>query len=71
MFSGNHTRKIETNYKSLRLRIYKFGNGNKLKSLYTATLPCVIAGSEISIITNIVNSDIALLLLKDAMKRAI
>ena len=52
------------------LRTFKFGNGNKLNSLYKVILPCVIADIEVSIITDVVNSDIPLLLSKDAMKRA-
>ena len=52
------------------VRTFKFGNGNKLNSLYKVILPCVIADIEVSIITDVVNSDIPLLLSKDAMKRA-
>ena len=52
------------------VRIFKFGDGNKLSSLYKVILPCVIADIEVSIITDVVNSDIPLLLSKDAMKRA-
>ena len=43
---------------------------NKLNSLKKMILPCVIADIEVSIITDVVNSDIPLLLSKDAMKRA-
>ena len=52
------------------VRTFKFGNGNKLNSLYKVILPCVITDIEVSIITDVVNSDIPLLLSKDAMKRA-
>ena len=52
------------------MRTFKFGDGNKLNSLYKVILPCVIADIEVSIITDVVNSDIPLLLSKDAMKRA-
>ena len=52
------------------VRTFKFGDGNKLNSLYKVILPCVIADIEVSIITDVVNSDIPLLLSKDAMKRA-
>ena len=51
------------------VRTFKFGDGNKLNSLYKVILPCVIADIEVSIITDVVNSDIPLLLNKDAMKR--
>ena len=52
------------------MRTFKFSDGNKLNSLYKVILPCVIADIEVSIITDVVNSDIPLLLSKDAMKRA-
>ena len=52
------------------VRTFKFGNGNKLNSLYKVILPCVIADIEVSIITDVVNPDIPLLLSKDTMKRA-
>ena len=52
------------------VRTFKFGDGNKLNSLYKVILPCVIADIEVSIITDVVNSDIPLLLSKDTMKRA-
>ena len=52
------------------MRTFKFGDGNKLNSLYKVILPCVIADIEVSIITDVVNSDILLLLSKGAMKRA-
>ena len=52
------------------VRTFKFGDGNKLNSLYKVILPCVIADIEVSIITDVVNSDISLLLSKDTMKRA-
>ena len=52
------------------VRTFKFGDGNKLNSFYKVILPCVISDIEISIITDVVNSDIPLLLSKDAMKSA-
>ena len=51
------------------MRTFKFGDGNKPNSLYKVILPCVIADIEVSIITDVVNSDIPLLLSKDAMNR--
>ena len=51
-------------------RTFKFSNGNKLNSLYNVILPCVIADIEASIITDVMNSGIPLLLSKDALKRA-
>ena len=44
------------------VRTFKFGDGNKLDSLYKVILPCII--------TDVVNSDILLLLSNDTMKRA-
>ena len=52
------------------VRTFKFSDGNKLNSLYKVILPCAIADIEVSIITDVVNSDIPLLLSKYAMKRA-
>ena len=52
------------------MRTFKFADGNKLNSLYKVILPCVIADIEVSIITDVVDSDIPLLLSKDVMKRA-
>ena len=52
------------------VRTFKFSDGNKLNSLYKVILPCVIADIEVSIIIDVVNSDIPLLLSKDTMKRA-
>ena len=73
MFSWNingctkEKKKIE---KIKGVRTFKFGDGNELNSLYKVILPCVIADIEVSIITDVVNSDIPLLLSKDAVKRA-
>ena len=52
------------------MRTFKFSDGNKLNSLYKVTLLCVITDIEVSIITDLVYSDIPLLLSKDSMKRA-
>ena len=52
------------------MRTFKFGDGNKLNSLYEVILPCVVADIEVSIITDVVDSGIPLLLSKEAMKRA-
>ena len=40
------------------VRTFKFGDGNKLNSFYKVILPCVIADIEVSIIPDVVNSDI-------------
>ena len=52
------------------VRTFKFGDGNKLNSLYKVILPYVITDIEVSIITDVMNSDIPLLLSKDTMKRS-
>ena len=51
-------------------RNFRFGDGERLQSLHNVTLPCNIAGIEVDIITDVVKSDIPLLLSKAAMKRA-
>ena len=52
------------------VRTFKFGDGNKLNSHYKVVLLCIITDIEVSIITDVVNSDIPLLLSKYTMKRA-
>ena len=51
------------------VRTFKFRDGNELNSLYKVILPCVITDIEVSIITDVVDSDIPLLLSKDTMKK--
>ncbi len=50
--------------------IFKFGGGRKLKSLEKVTFPCEIAGVNCTVTTDVVESDIPLLLGKPAMKAA-
>ena len=49
---------------------FKFGGGEKLQSVGSFKIPAMIAGQEVMIITDIVDSDIPLLLSKTAMKKA-
>ena len=51
------------------LRSYMFGDGNKLKSLDTVTLLCVIVDIQVCIFNVVVKLNILFLLSKDAMKR--
>ena len=51
-------------------KVFKFGAGEKQKSKETVSLPAFLAGHAVQINTDVVNSDIPLLLSKDAMKRA-
>ena len=51
-------------------RTFKFGGGIRLKSRAEYCLPAVIAGKEVTIKTDVVGSDIPLLLSRTAMKRA-
>ena len=51
-------------------RTFKFGGGTRLKSRAEYCLPAVIAGKEVTIKTDVVGSDIPLLLSRTAMKRA-
>ena len=50
-------------------RVFKFGGGTCLKSTGEYSLPAVIAGN-VTIKTNVVESDIPLLLSRTAMKKA-
>ena len=51
-------------------KIFKFGAGEPLKSISTVKFPAVIAGTPVSISTEVVESDVPLLLSLDAMKKA-
>ena len=51
-------------------KVFKFGGGTKLISEGQYILPAQIAGKRVNIRTDVVNSDIPLLLSKDAMKKA-
>ena len=51
-------------------RIFKFGGGTKLQSQGEYAIPAYIAGKEVTIKTDIVESDIPLLLSRTAMKTA-
>lgn len=50
--------------------LFKFGGGTVLQSSKKVTFPCAIAGVECEIQTDVVTSDIPLLLSKDSMKKA-
>ena len=50
--------------------IFRFGGGQKLKSKEKVTFPCEIAGVQCKITTDVVDSDIPLLLGKPSMKKA-
>ncbi|KAG1673036.1 DNA polymerase epsilon subunit 2 [Nymphon striatum] len=50
--------------------VFKFGGGRCLKSKEKITFPCLIAGVNCNISTDVVESDIPLLLSKSAMKTA-
>ena len=51
-------------------RVFKFGGGTCLKSKGEYSLPAVIAGNDVMIKTDVVESDIPLLLSRTAMKKA-
>ena len=51
-------------------KVFKFGGGTCLKSNCEYSLPVVIAGREVTIKTDVVESDIPLLLSRTAMKKA-
>ena len=50
--------------------LFKFGGGTVLESQKKVTFPCVIAGTECEIQTDVVNSELPLLLSKESMKKA-
>ena len=49
---------------------FRFGNGKVLNSQFKVSLPCRLAGKDIEISTDVIDSDIPLLLSKDSMKKA-
>ena len=51
-------------------KVFKFGGGTCLKSKGEYSLPAMIAGKEVTIKTDVVESDIPLLLSRTAMKKA-
>ena len=51
-------------------KTFKFGGGTRIKSKAEYCLPAVNAGKEVTIKTDVVGSDIPLLLSRSAMKRA-
>ena len=51
-------------------RTFKFGGGERLKSKAEYSIPAVVAGKEVTIRTDVVDSDIPLLLSRKAMKTA-
>ena len=52
------------------MSLFKFGGGEQIKSSEKITLPCWLARVKCLIQTDVVNSDIPLLLSKTAMKKA-
>ncbi|CAH1238877.1 Hypp5656 [Branchiostoma lanceolatum] len=50
--------------------VFKFGGGERLPSLGKFSIPAKMAGQDVMIVTDVVDSDIPLLLSLDAMKRA-
>ena len=51
-------------------KTFKFGGGEILQSRASYSIPAVLAGQKVSIVTDVVESEIPLLLSKDTMKKA-
>lgn len=51
-------------------KTFKFGGGERLKSVASYNIPAILAGQEVTIKTDVVKSDIPLLLSSTAMKNA-
>ena len=51
-------------------KTFKFGDGAKVKSIKQVMLPCVVAGVDVYIVTDVVEAEIPLLLSRGAMKKA-
>ena len=67
--SLNEVEKAEVIYKDSDT-VYKFGGGERLQSTGKVILPCYLAGQKCTIETDIIESDIPMLLSKSAMKKA-
>jgi len=52
------------------IKVFKFGGGETLKSLASYKIPAVIADKDVMICTDVVDSDIQLLLSLDSTKKA-
>ena len=50
--------------------VFKFGDGKRWQSMKRVVIPCVLAGKNINIRTDIVDCNIPLLLSKESMKKA-
>ena len=50
--------------------VFRFGNGAELKSKFAVNIPCVLAGKQIEIKTDVIDSPVPLLLSKNSMKKA-
>ena len=61
---------IEGKYKSLLQTEFKFGDGKIVASEKSVVIPCNIAGKNVSLKTDVVKSEIPLLLSKESMKAA-
>ena len=66
-FSGNDRKTIGKEHSE---RIFKFGGGEKRKSLGVLTLPCFIAGKNVWIRTEVVDAEFPLLLGNSMLKKA-
>ena len=51
-------------------KVLKFGSGNRLKSAKQVIIPCEISGKRCKVATEVVDSDLPLLLGKPSLKRA-
>ena len=49
---------------------FKFGNGERIKSIKRVKIPTYIGGKKVFLETDVINGDLPLLLSKDAMKKA-
>ena len=50
--------------------VFRFGNGAELKSKFNIDIPCSVAGKNVYVNTDVIDSTIPLLLSKSAMKKA-
>jgi len=67
--SLNNEEKSQVIHKK-RNTVFKYGSGERLTSLGKVVLPCYLAGQKCTIETDVIDSEIPMLLSKKAMKKA-
>ena len=49
---------------------FNFGKGDSFKSIFNINVPCILTDKKVKICTDVVESEVSLLLSKDSMKKS-